>query len=410
MTVKPTFFETPAQWRAWLEEHHAIARALDNRSDWPGARREYDSAEALFLKTDGPLSQDALVVGLQRATMEARTYEKGSVETARASLRKQEALLQRIGQPRPDIPVWLHSARGMIALIANEVKVAAAEFGAASATADQLADFDESFRLTLKQRLAFTHIRLGEGAEAEKLFRELIAAFTRINGPDSPHVLRVRLNLAQAFMIEGKNKEAVEETTSLYPAYLSRLGETHELTMQLLTTRAQVEGAMGLWDDAIRDDLNVYRLAVQKQGAQSFFAISTLSDASLAQCRSGHVSEGEANAKNAWEASTKAFGPSAGLTGGVAYGLAVCRMGQGKLQDASQLLAGIDTRAVAELAGFPDWSANVVLAQAEIAFRKGDYAEARKYLEKARPVFLRADAEPYQKHALQILNANLATR
>jgi len=45
------------------------------------------------------------------------------------------------------------------------------------------------------------------------------------------------------------------------------------------------------------------------------------------------------------------------------------------------------------------------LALAEIAFRRGDFATARKYADSAKPVFTRPDAEPYQKHALEVLSA-----
>jgi hypothetical protein len=65
-----------------------------------------------------------------------------------------------------------------------------------------LPQFDESARLTFKQRLGFSYIRLGEGAKAEQTFHDLIAAFTRVVGADSPHVLRVRLNLAQACSVK----------------------------------------------------------------------------------------------------------------------------------------------------------------------------------------------------------------
>jgi ATP/maltotriose-dependent transcriptional regulator MalT len=167
---------------------------------------------------------------------------------------------------------------------------------------------------------------------------------------------------------------------------------------------------MGLWDDAIRDDLAVYQRAVAKQGAGSFFAIASLSDAALAQCRGGRNREGEPNARKAYEASVQAFGPRAGLTGGAADTLATCLIGLGKLPEASMLLEGIDTAAVAQLTGFPDWSANVALARGEIAFRQGDYAAARKYVETARPVLTRADAEPYQKHALEELASAIERR
>jgi eukaryotic-like serine/threonine-protein kinase len=259
--------------------------------------------------------------------------------------------------------------------------------------------------LTLKQRLAFSFIRLGDGVKAERLFRELIAAFSQTDGPDSASVLRVRLNLAQAFMIQGKNEEAVREATSLYPLYVARLGESHELTMQLLTTRAQCEGSMGRWDDAIRDDAVVYERAVRKQGASSFFAIGSLTDEALAQCRSGRYREGEANARKAYESSVQAFGPRAGLTGGVADTLASCLIGMDKLPEATRLLEGIDTQAVAQLTGFPDWSANVALKLGQIAVRQRNFAAAQKYLDAARPALTRPNAEAYQKHAVEELAA-----
>src|SRR5712692_2514316 len=364
-------------------------------------------AARFFKQVDGELSQDAIIVQLQRTTLEARSYESGSLPLAKSILGQQETLIARLPHPRPDLPVWLSSARGMIALIENNAKSAAENFQAAVDRAAVLPEFDESARLTFKQRLGFSYIRLGEGAKAEQTFRELIVAFTRVAGPDSPHVLRVRLNLAQAFMIQNKHAEAIKEASAIYPEFVSRLGADHELTMQLLTTRAQSEGSLGLWDDAIRDDLTIHDLAVRKQGPLSFFAIATLTDASLAQCRAGHYREGESNARQAYAASVKAFGPSAGLTGGAAYPLASCLIFLGKLDEASTLLRQIDVPPVAQLTGDPDWGANLTLAQAEIAYRRGNYDAARGYVQTVTPVFTRKDAEPYQKRALESLRAAL---
>ena len=63
------------------------------------------------------------------------------------------------------------------------------------------------------------------------MFKELIDGFTRVAGADSPNVLRVRLNLAQAYMIQAKHAEAIDETTAIYPEFQKRLGPDHELTM-----------------------------------------------------------------------------------------------------------------------------------------------------------------------------------
>jgi hypothetical protein len=323
-------------------------------------------------------------------------------------LAKQESLLGQIAEPRDDLPVWLASARGMIALIENNAKGAAEQFEMALEKARTLPDFDESARLTLQQRLAFASIRLGEGARAEKLFRELIAAYSLISGPDSPSVLRVRLNLAQAFMIQNKHAEAILEANSIYPAFVAALGEEHELTMQLLTTRAQSAGSIEMWDDAIRDGLTIHQIALRKQGPHSFFAVATLSDAALAQCRSGRLAEGEANARKAFDSSSKAFGPRAGLTGGTAYTLASCLIDLNRMPEAGKLLREIDVPVVAQLAGFPDWGANVDLALAEIAYRSGDVVQAEKHLQVAAPAFTRENAEPYQKRKLEALRAALA--
>jgi tetratricopeptide (TPR) repeat protein len=364
----------------------------------------------LFKQVDGELSQDAIIVQLQRTTAEARSYEKGSLPLAKSILAQQEALIVKVPHPRADLAVWLSSARGMVALIENNAKSAAENFQAAVEKADALPEFDESARLTFKQRLAFSYIRLGDGAKAERLFRELIDAFTRVAGPDSPHVLRVRLNLAQAFMIQNKHADSIKETSAIYPEFVSRLGPDHELTMQVLSTRAQSEGSLELWDDGVRDDLAIHELAMHKQGPLSFFAIAPLVDGSLAQCRSGRLREGETDARQAYEASVKAFGVRAGLTGGAAYTLASCLIGLSKLDEATTLLQQIDVAALAQLAGNPDCGADIKLAQAEIAYRRGDYKAARGDVETVTPVFSRKDAEAYQKRALDSLRAALEKR
>jgi serine/threonine protein kinase len=387
--------------------HQTIARALDNRTDYPDARLEYDRAAALFRQVDGDLSQDAIITQLQRTTLEARSYESGSLPLAKSILERQKALIARLTHPRPDLPVWLSSAQGMVALIENNAKSAAENFQAAVQGAEVLPEFDESARLTFQQRLGFSYIRLGEGAKAEQTFHELIAAFTRVAGSDSPNVLRVRLNLAQAFMIQNKHAEAIQEANAIYPEFVSRLGLDHELSMQLLATRAQSEGSLELWDDAIRDDFAIHELAVRKQGPLSFFAVATLTDGSLAQCRAGRYREGESNARQAYDSSVKAFGASAGLTGATAYTLASCLIGLSKLDEATAFLQQIDAPTVAQLTGNPDWGADVTLAQAEIAYRRGNYDAARSYVHTVTPVFTRKDAEAYQKRAFESLKAAL---
>jgi eukaryotic-like serine/threonine-protein kinase len=163
-----------------------------------------------------------------------------------------------------------------------------------------------------------------------------------------------------------------------------------------------------MWNDAIRDDMAIYNLAVKKRGPLSFFAIATLSDGSLAMCRSGRYAEGETNARKAYDSSVKAFGARAGLTGGTASTLAACLIELGRVDEASKLLDDIDIPAVTQLAGDPDWGAGVTILRAEIAYRRHDYDGARKLVAAVTPVFTRKDAEAYQRHALETLSGELS--
>ncbi|NMN04854.1 MULTISPECIES: winged helix-turn-helix domain-containing protein [unclassified Novosphingobium] len=387
--------------------HQTIANALDKRSDWAGARPEYDRAALLWRQAQGPSSPDAVATGLQHAMMEARSYEAGSLPRAKAMIAAAEKDIERQHLTRPDLAVWRASARGVVALIDNDGATAEAEFDKASRAADALPDFDPTARLTLRQRFAFAKFRLGDGAGAEQLFRALVRDFAAIEGPDGPNVLMVSMNLAQALMVEGKHADAVAQANAVYPRILTRLGPDHEMTLQLLTTRAQSEGVLEHWDDAIRDDLRVHEIAVGKQGPKSFFAIATLSDAATAQCRGGQLTQGLINAETAHRLSLEGFGKAA-LTDGTAYTLAACQIAAGRYAQALSNLQGIDRAAVAQLAADPHWGANVDLALAQIAAAQVHASDARRYLDAAKPAFSAANAEPYQARAWKMLDARLS--
>lgn len=387
--------------------HQTIANALDKRSDWPGARDEYRRATALWGQAGGPGSPDVAVARLQQAMMEARSYEEGSVPRARALIAAADAGIRGRAPTRDDVPVWHASAEGMVALVDNDAHRAERAFANAVAGAERMPDFDRTARLTFRQRLAFTKIRLGDGAAAERLFRALGRDFAAIEGPDGPNVLMIGMNVAQALMIEGRHADAVAQANAVYPRLRARLGEDHEMTLQLLTTRAESEGVLERWEDAIRDDLTVHAIAVRKQGPKSFFAVATLTDAATAQCRGGHLAEGLRNAGEAHRMAREGFGKAA-LTDGTAYTLAACEIAAGRYDEAAGHLAGIDRRAVAELAGDPQWGANVDLALAQIAAARHRTNEARRLIQATKAVFTAAGAEPYQARAWRTLAAGLA--
>jgi eukaryotic-like serine/threonine-protein kinase len=296
------------------------------------------------------------------------------------------------------------AARGDIAIAENDARSANTYFATALQRAETMPSvFDEDRQRRIKGLLAFSYIRLGDGAKAEPLFREIAEEYSGIGGPASPDALRTRIYLSQALLTQGKYAEAVREENLIYPALVQRLGQDHEATMAVLGTRAASEGHLRMWDAAARDDLALHDQAVRKLGPESVLAIGSLSDAGLSQCSAGQYVQGESNARKAFHQSNQAFGPRAALTGGCSFALATCLIGLNKLQEAWELLQNIDVAAVVQLSGDPNVSAQVALAQGEIASRRGNYAVAEQYAKVAASALDRPDADMSDKQSLRDL-------
>ena len=200
----------------------------------------------------------------------------------------------------------------------------------------------------------------------------------------------------------------VREASAIDPLFAATFGEGHQLTMQVLLTRAPSESSLEQWDAAVQDDLKAHAIAVERLGPQSAVAIVSLSDAAESQCRAGRFGEGAKGARSALDAARQAFGGHGGLPDATAFAPATCLIGSTQFDQASHLLAGLDPNALAHLAGDPGWPANIALAGARIAYRRGDFAAARQCLKTAAPVLEGPDAEPFEKRAVENLLASLA--
>jgi hypothetical protein len=196
-------------------------------------------------------------------------------------------------------------------------------------------------------------------------------------------------------MIQGRHAAAVEEANRLYPKMVAVLGPDHELTLQLLSTRAQSEGALERWDASIADTRTVHAAALRTVGPRSFFAIASLTDGASAQCRAGRVGPGLADLAEARAQAHAAF-PGSALENAVDFAWADCLILARSFAAAQPHLAGIDPKAVAQLSGDPDWGANLDIAQAEIALAQGQPDLARARLDAAAAAMAKPKAEPYQ--------------
>ena len=384
--------------------HETLAKAFDNRSDFKRARHEYLRADDLFRQAEGPLSQDAILMRLQRAALEARSFEPGSMAAAQALLGNAESSLSHIPHPRPDLAVWNLVARGVTEVLANNTSQANLDLTAALQGARTLPEFDALSRIRIEEMLAYTYVRLEKGEQSEQRLRELLDDYSKVEGSGGARSLRARAYLVESLLIQRKYAEAIREANLLYPVLVTRLGESHESVLSLLGARAAAEGSLGDWKSAIRDDLAAHAIAVRKLGPTDFHAISTLSDAGLSQCRAGNYAEGEVNARGAFDQSRRAFGSRDAMTQGTSYALVICLIGRRQTSEASALLDSIDPVAVMKLTGDSSVPAGLALAKGEIAYLGGDYETAKRYVNFAAPEFERPDADfglQQQLHRLQ---------
>ena len=387
--------------------HEALARAFDQRTDLAAARAEYAKADAAYARAGDTGRNERAIARLHLAEMDALSGDPSLLPGARALLAEARGML---GRPSGAPAVWLASTEGSIALASEDVPAAGIAFARASELAEALPDdFTLRQRLNMRQRVAFMAIRMGDGAGAERQLRPLAEAFARLEGPESPDALNIRLNLIQALMIEKRHVDVVNAATRLLPLMEKRFGSQHRRTMQLLAVRQQSLGSLERYAEAAADGERVWRTTAAHEGANAFQAVAGRADTATSQCRAGLYDTGLANARAAAAAARAAPGPETALSMAVRTVVADCLIGAGRPAEAKPLLAHIDRQKVSELVGDREWGANLDLALAQVALAAGDRAEARQRLNAARPAFTQTNADPYQARKLAALERSLAS-
>ena len=385
--------------------HRTIAVALRSRADYQDADREYAEAAALFQQAQGRLSQEAIITQLQRVAMLAKNPANGSMSKAKSLYAQQEPLIAKAKAASGELPAWNDFARGLIEMFDSDAGAAAATFEHGLRVSEALPEQDFGLIFPMKQSLAFAYTRLGEGSKAERLIRELIATETRIGYTSRPNPLNLGLNLAQAYMAEQKNQNAIAEINQISPALVRQLGPMNDLTVTALGVRAQAEASLGMWDPAAQDLMSVHAMA---RGKNVFYDLGSLSDGALDQCRGGHYKEGEANAREAYDEAREAMTDNNAAQSSFRFALAACEVGLHHLDQADQLLARVDVPAVAQLNADAEWPADVELTKAEIALQRRDFGSARNYLTAAHAACTRPQGAPYRRALFERLNQQLA--
>lgn len=403
-TIAQRFRDQP-QVAAYL--YATLARAFDLRSDYPNAFRYYTAAGDSYRLAGLADSSGAVNVRLQHAGALALSTQPGSLDQARAAVAQAQSTIKANTIDAPETTVWLASALGMIALATEDVPTAQMHYGRAYQTAQRLPEtFSERQIVNFGQRNAFSLLRLGKGPEAERALRPLVTKMTRLARVDHPDTLLLRLNLAQAFLVQQRYGDVITALDAMLPVMEQRLGRDHRHTHLLLSARQQALGSVGRYADAAKDGDRVWRAASQKDGASSFTAVAGRTDTGISQCRAGQLSTGSANISAALEALREDLAGRTALADALKAALADCFIQMRRYGDAALLLEKLDRVKVAQLVGDQNWGAQVDLALAEIALGRGDRQRAQTLFAAASPT-LRETQDSYLKSRIAVLSKAL---
>ena len=373
--------------------HHTIAKALDKRMDYADGDKEYLKTAALYRQAQGPLSPDAVIAQMQRSAMHVRKLAAGSLEEGKAIYRSQQQTMDKITHKPKELPIWIDYAQGLIQMYGGDAKAAIATFQDGLDVAHTLPQFNQGVILTMEQLVAVSETRTGRADQAEILIKQMMDTVRRIAYTDKPNLTNLGVNLAQAYMAEQKNKEAIDEVDQVYPTLVGQMGETNPLVMTALGVRAQAENNLGRWDYATRDSLSVNRIIA---GKDAYMDAGSLTDAALSQCRGGHFVEGEHSAERAATVGAALAAENKGIDSSIKFALATCLVGLGQYDQAQRLLAKVDAAALAQMYGDADWTVDYALVDAEIKLGLKDVAGASQRLAAAKPKATKPGAAPYR--------------
>ena len=193
-------------------------------------------------------------------------------------------------------------------------------------------------RLCAQNDLAISYMQAGRLAEAESLYRDLLAVRRHVDGPDHQQTLLVAGNLGTTLLNLGKHSEAEVVLRDTLSRQQDVLGPEHKCT---LCTAGSLAGALqNQGKDAEAEPKVRHTLAIQQRvlGEGHFDTLSTAYSLALLLAKSGKYAEAVELGRGTLTQATRTLGPDHPLSLRVAYPLAAALGEQGQTTEAVALL------------------------------------------------------------------------
>jgi serine/threonine protein kinase/DNA-binding winged helix-turn-helix (wHTH) protein len=389
--------------------HLAIGGALDARTDYAGAADQFAQAAARFRDAEGPLSQEAIVAELRRENVQLRSHLSGSIDSARAGLAVQQQVISRLREVSPEVEGWQALVATGTQIYTSNPQGALTALNQAIKRAQTTPGFNPGLLISLEGRLAGIYLRLDDGAAAERAASQVIDTITTNDGPESNALLQPEMYLQEALYLERKYQDAITQGRKNYARFSRALGPRNQLTLAALTMLGETEGAMENYEDAIRDELVVSKLAEGLPGG-AYLTESNLSDVAMMECRSNHVDAGMAHARQVITESGKNDSRQPVFLNAGTLALAECKVAEMEsdghtpqaklLTETDKLLNTVDIDSMSQTPGYANVEGNVDADKARLALLEGKLDLAKLFVEKASPFLAKPEADAYERRAV----------
>jgi len=395
--------------------HETIADGLRARTQFLEADREYAVSAERYRAAEGALSQAAIAAELKRDATKMVGLLPGQVQKARENFNQQVRLIEQVHHPAPMVVVLRDFVESGLIGLESDPSKAVPPLERAIRLAEATPGFDPLLLLWIKGRYCGLYVRMQDGPNLEAAARERIRAISARYGADSPMLVSYEMYLQEAYYLQNKFKDAVEQADRNYPRFKHLVGDQSQYTLAVLANRAASLAQLGRYSEAANDDMRLYELEADDPSGYRM-KVGSLHDAALFTCRAGKYQKGLEEARRV--ASEAGPGPNSmpAFFNGAKFIQAECMLGEQEssrkvnsrtVENAELLLKQVDTDLIARQAGEPAYAAFVTLGKARVAMLRQDFSAAADHVSKVQVFFAKPGNDPYELQQYRRVKARL---
>lgn len=336
--------------------HAAVQGALSNLSRHTEAVAAGRRAVAAFESVPEP---DIAALQQTRLRLVVDLVQLSQLDEARQVVRALEAAPPVPATQTPAFRAQLLYARSWLTGGELALKESAALLEEALALVRPLSEDTAPGREKILFGLADNWMLLGRHAEAQALYRELLAEQIRRHGSDHARTNVTRMGLGTALMQTGQDDEARALLEQARAALSRTLGPDHRLTFNARDGLAMLQFKAGHFDAAATEWAAVQAGFTALMGADSSYTLTAQTNQAMALRGAGRAAPAEALLRDALARARKNLKDDAPQVQQIRYTLAEVLLDQRRHAEVPALIEGLDPAALNEAQQEPDWPARL---------------------------------------------------